>query len=76
MLMEKELSSATGEGELLQFTKDDWDTLQNTYPVYPEILLQFPADKQRTVKINKDFAVSASFTVLAETDIDYSMKVN
>lgn len=76
VLMEKELSSATGEGELLQFTKDDWDTLQNTYPVYPEILLQFPADKQRTVKINKDFAVSASFTVLAETDIDYSMKVN
>lgn len=75
VLVEKELSSVTGKQDPLKFTKDDWNKLQNTYPVYPEILLQFPADK-RTIKINKDFTVSASLSVSAKTDIDYSMKVN
>ena len=69
-LVEKELLSATGKRELLLLTKDEWDKIQNTYPVYPELLLKFP---NKTIKINKDFTISGSFSVVAETNIDYTI---
>ena len=70
-ILTKELFRASGEVDL-NFSKDDWNKIQNTYPVYPEILLKFPADK-RTIKINKNFTVSASLSVSAKTDIDYKL---
>ena len=70
VLVEKELPSATGKRELLRLTKDEWDKIQNTYPVYPELLLKFP---NKTIKINKDFTISGSFSVVAETDIHYTV---
>jgi len=69
-LVEKELPSATGKRELLLLTKDEWDKIQNTYPVYPELLLKFPS---KTIKINKDFTISGAFSVVAETNIDYTI---
>ena len=63
-------------GEMnLDFSMDEWDRLQGIYPVYPEILLEFPNDK-RTIKINKDFTVSAALSVSAKTNIDYTIDVN
>lgn len=63
-------------GEMnLDFRMDEWDRLQGIYPVYPEILLEFPNDK-RTIKINKDFTVTAALSVSAKTDIDYTINVN
>ena len=70
VLVEKELPSATEKRELLLLTKDEWDKIQNTYPVYPELLLKFP---NKTIKINKDFTISGSFSVVAETNIDYTV---
>ena len=70
VLVKKELPSATGKRKLLLLTKDEWDKIQNTYPVYPELLLKFPS---KTIKINKDFTISGSFSVVAETDIDYTV---
>ena len=70
VLVEKELPSATGKRELLRLTKDEWDKIQNTYPVYPELLLKFP---NKIIKINKDFTISGSFSVVAETDIHYTI---
>jgi len=62
------LLSAAGEPDKL--SKEDWELLQNTYPVYSELFLEFPEGK-RTVKLKKEFTLSASLSVYAGTQIDY-----
>ena len=68
LLIEKKLLSAAGEPDKL--SKEDWELLQNTYPVYSELFLEFPEGK-RTVKLKKEFTLSASLSVYAGTQIDY-----
>ncbi|MGI5101568.1 hypothetical protein [Treponema vincentii] len=68
LLIEKKLLSAAGEPDKL--SKEDWELLQNTYPVYSELFLEFPEGK-RTIKLKKEFTLSASLSVYAGTQIDY-----
>ena len=70
--IEKEITVAAGE-QTVTLTSSEFKKLLDTYPVSPDLVLELP---KGSYSLKRDFKLGASITVLAETDIDYSMKVN
>lgn len=70
--IKKEIAAAAGE-QTVKLTSSELKKLLEKYPVSPELVLELP---QGSYSLKRDFKLGASITVLAETDIDYSMKVN
>ena len=70
--IEKKITAAAGE-PTVTLTSSELKKLLEKYPVSPELVLELP---QGSYSLKRDFKLGASITVLAETDIDYSMKVN
>ena len=70
--IEKEITAAAGE-QTVKLTSSELKKLLEKYPVSPELVLELP---QGSYSLKRDFKLGASITVLAETDINYSMKVN
>lgn len=71
-LIEKEITAAPGK-KTVTLTSLELKKLLEKYPVSPELVLELP---QGSYSLKRDFKLGASITVSAETDIDYSMKVN
>ena len=71
-LIEKEITAAPGK-KTVSLTSTELKKLLEKYPVSPELVLELP---QGSYSLKRDFKLGASITVLAETDINYSMKVN
>ncbi|UTC50570.1 hypothetical protein E4N65_11080 [Treponema sp. OMZ 855] len=71
-LIEKEITAAAGE-QTVTLTSSELKKLLKKYPVSPDLVLELP---QGSYSLKRDFKLGASITVSAETDIDYSMKVN
>lgn len=65
----------TTEGEqTIILTSKEWkNLLAATYPVVPEFLLKLPSG---SYSLKNNFELGASLAVLAETDINYTIKVN
>ena len=64
----------TTEGEqTIILTSKEWKNLLDTYPVSPEFLLKLPSG---SYSLKNNFELGASLAVLAETDINYTIKVN
>ena len=72
MPIEKEITAAAGE-LTVKLTSSELKKLLDTYPVSPDLVLELP---KGSYSLKRGFKLGASITVLAETDIDYSMKVN
>ena len=70
--IKKEIAAAAGE-QTVKLTSSELKKLLEKYPVSPELVLELP---QGSYSLKRDFKLGASITVLAETDINYSMKVN
>ena len=70
--IEKKITAAAGE-QTVTLTSSELKKLLEKYPVSPEVVLELP---QGSYSLKRDFKLGASITVLAETDINYSMKVN
>ena len=70
--IEKKITAAAGE-QTVTLTSSELKKLLEKYPVSPELVLELP---QGSYSLKRDFKLGASITVLAETDINYSMKVN
>ena len=70
--IEKKITAAAGE-QTVTLTSAELKKLLKKYPVSPELVLELP---QGSYSLKRDFKLGASITVLAETDINYSMKVN
>ena len=70
--IEKKITAAAGE-QAVTLTSSELKKLLEKYPVSPELVLELP---QGSYSLKLDFKLGASITVLAETDINYSMKVN
>lgn len=70
--IEKKITAAAGE-QTVTLTSSELKKLLEKYPVSPELVLELP---QGSYSLKRDFKLGASITVSAETDIDYSMKVN
>lgn len=70
--IEKKITAAAGE-QTVKLTSSELKKLLEKYPVSPELVLELP---QGSYSLKRDFKLGASITVLAETDINYSMKVN
>ena len=70
--IEKKITAAAGE-QTVTLTSAELKKLLEKYPVSPELVLELP---QGSYSLKRDFKLGASITVLAETDINYSMKVN
>lgn len=70
--IEKKITAAAGE-QTVTLTSSELKKLLGKYPVSPELVLELP---QGSYSLKRDFKLGASITVLAETDINYSMKVN
>ena len=70
--IEKKITAAAGE-QPVTLTSSELKKLLEQYPVSPELVLELP---QGSYSLKRDFKLGASITVSAETDIDYSMKVN
>ena len=70
--IEKEITAAAGE-QTVKLTSSELKKLLDTYPVSPDLVLELP---KGSYSLKRGFKLGASITVLAETDIDYSMKVN
>ena len=70
--IKKEIAAAAGE-QTVKLTSSELKKLLEKYPVSPELVLELP---QGSYSLKRDFKLGASITVSAETDIDYSMKVN
>ena len=70
--IEKKITAAAGE-QTVTLTSSELKKLLEKYPVLPELVLELP---QGSYSLKRDFKLGASITVSAETDIDYSMKVN
>ena len=70
--MEKEITAAAGE-QTVKLTSSELKKLLDTYPVSPDLVLELP---KGSYSLKRGFKLGASITVLAETDIDYSMQVN
>jgi len=68
--IEKEITAAAGE-QTVKLTSSELKKLLDTYPVSPD--LELP---KGSYSLKRGFKLGASITVLAETDIDYSMQVN
>ena len=71
-LIEKEITAAAGE-QTVKLTSSELKKLLDTYPVSPDLVLKLP---KGSYSLKRGFKLGASITVLAETDIDYSMQVN
>lgn len=72
VIPEKSFQLATGK-QTFSFTKDEWDRIIATYPVYAEEYMEFESGRYA---IKKGFSVTSSFFLIADTEIDYSVKVN
>jgi putative lipoprotein len=70
--IEKKITAAAVE-QTVKLTSSELKKLLEKYPVSPELVLELP---QGSYSLKRDFKLGASITVLAETDINYSMKVN
>ncbi len=70
--IEKEITAAAGE-QTVKLTSSELKKLLDTYPVSPDLVLELP---KGSYSLKRGFKLGASITVLAETDIDYSMQVN
>ena len=70
--IEKKITAAAGE-QTVTLTTSELKKLLEKYPVSPELVFELP---QGSYSLKRDFKLGASITVLAETDINYSMKVN
>ena len=70
--IEKKITAAAVE-QTVTLTSSELKKLLEKYPVSPELVLELP---QGSYSLKRDFKLGASITVLAETDINYSMKVN
>ena len=70
--IEKKITAAAGE-QTVTLTSSELKKLLGKHPVSPELVLELP---QGSYSLKRDFKLGASITVLAETDINYSMKVN
>ena len=70
--IEKKITAAAGE-QTVTLTSSELKKLLDTYFVSPDLVLELP---QGSYSLKRDFKLGASITVLAETDINYSMKVN
>ena len=70
--IEKEITAAAGE-QTVTLTSSELKKLLDTYPVSPDLVLELP---KGSYSLKRGFKLGASITVLAETDIDYSMQVN
>ena len=70
--IEKEITAAAGE-QTVKLTSSELKKLLDTYPVSPDLVLELP---KGSYSLKRGFKPGASITVLAETDIDYSMQVN
>ncbi len=70
--IEKKITAAAVE-QTVTLTSSELKKLLKKYPVSPELVLELP---QGSYSLKRDFKLGASITVSAETDIDYSMKVN
>ena len=70
--IKKEIAAAAGE-QTVTLTSSELKKLLEKYPASPELVLELP---QGSYSLKRDFKLGASITVLAETDINYSMKVN
>lgn len=70
--IEKKITAAAGE-QTVKLTSSELKKLLEKYPVSPDLVLELP---QGSYSLKRDFKLGALITVSAETDIDYSMKVN
>ena len=70
--IEKEITAAAGE-QTVKLTSSELKKLLDTYSVSPDLVLELP---KGSYSLKRGFKLGASITVLAETDIDYSMQVN
>ena len=70
--IKKEITAAAGE-QTVKLTSSELKKLLDTYPVSPDLVLELP---KGSYSLKRGFKLGASITVLAETDIDYSMQVN
>ena len=70
--IEKKITAAAGE-QTVTLTSSELKKLLETYPVSPALVLEL---QPGSYSLKRDFKLGASITVLAETDINYSMKVN
>ena len=71
-LIEKEITAAPGK-KTVSLTSTELKKLLEKYPVSPELVLEL---QPGSYSLKRDFKLGASLSVSAETDIDYSMKVN
>ena len=70
--IKKEIAAAAGE-QTVKLTSSELKKLLEKYPVSPELVLEL---QPGSYSLKRDFKLGASLSVSAETDIDYSMKVN
>lgn len=67
-LVEESITAAR-EGRIT-FTTQKWRDMMKTYPILPELCLKLPVG---SYSVKNNFELGAALSILAETDIDYSL---
>ena len=67
-LVEESITAAR-EGRIT-FTTQKWRDMMKTYPILPELCLKLPVG---SYSVKNNFELGAALSILAETDIDYSI---
>gem|GEM_PF-5334663 len=61
---------AAAREQKITFSSQKWRDMLKTYPVLPELRLKLSAG---SYSVKNNFELGAALSILAETDIDYSL---